>query len=124
MLILPKERYMEMTEKIREIQKLYPLKKWQLADAYSKLERWVEDNSRTIYPEDLGEGQAYGMLYYSHDAFAYDHKTRDWLRNHGDIYSGLWIWNADKSLFWCENAWGQVYEKKLSTVHQPLIEFP
>ena len=35
MLILPKERYMELTEKIREIQKVYPLKKWQLADAYS-----------------------------------------------------------------------------------------
>ena len=124
MLILPKERYVELTEKIREIQKLYPLKKWQLADAYSKLERWVEENSVPIYMEEIKGIKVFGLLSYSPTANAYDLNTREWLSYHGDIYCEIWSWSEEIGKLVNMTAWGGVSERNLAVVHQPLIEFP
>lgn len=124
MRVLPKERYVELTERIKEIQRQFPLKKWQLADAYSKLERWVEENSVPIYMEEIKGIKVFGLLSYSPTANAYDLNTREWLSYHGDIYCEIWSWSEEIGKLVNMNAWGGISERNLAVVHQPLIEFP
>lgn len=124
MRVLPKERYVELTERIKEIQRQFPLKKWQLADAYSKLERWVEENSVPIYMEEIKGIKVFGLLSYTPTANAYDLNTREWLSYHGDIYCEIWSWNEEIGKLVNMTAWGGVSERNLAVVHQPLIEFP
>lgn len=124
MRVLPKERYVELTERIKEIQRQFPLKKWQLADAYSKLERWVEENSVPIYMEEIKGIKVFGLLSYSPTANAYDLNTREWLSYHGDIYCEIWSWSEEIGKLVNMTAWGGVSERNLAVVHQPLIEFP
>ena len=121
---LPKEKYSELNELIRKIQDLYPVKRWQLADAYTKLEKWVEENSVFISMEDVREVGTFGLLAYSIMANAYDRKARTWLPYHGDIYCEIWRWDEKAGKLMNINAWGVIREKELATVHQPLIEFP
>ena len=124
MRVLPKERYVELTERIKEIQRQFPLKKWQLADAYSKLERWVEENSVPIYMEEIKGIKVFGLLSYSPTANAYDLNTREWLSYHGDIYCEIWSWSEENGKLVNMTAWGGISERNLAVVHQPLIEFP
>lgn len=124
MRVLPKERYVELTERIKEIQRQFPLKKWQLADAYSKLERWAEENSVPIYMEEIKGIKVFGLLSYSPTANAYDLNTREWLSYHGDIYCEIWSWSEEIGKLVNMTAWGGVSERNLAVVHQPLIEFP
>lgn len=124
MLILPKEKYGELSAKIKTIQKHYPMKKFQLGCLYYKLQRWIEDNSKLVYQEDFSPDRVFGLLDYSMNASAYDRKTGGWLPYHGDIYCEVWRWNEQTHRLECRTAWGGVEEKNISVVHQPLIEFP
>jgi hypothetical protein len=124
MLILKKNKYEQLVQLITYIQSFYPVKRYQLSEAYNKLERWIDDNSSYIRPENLIDGKIYGIIEYNKMSYAYAKKNGKELMFHGDIYSSIWHWNASKQIFWCENAWGQTYEKQLSSINKPLIEYP
>ena len=123
MRILPKEKYAELNDMIESVRAQYPVKKYELSSEYNRVKIWVEDNSRSVDPNDIADGKSYGLVTLSDMANAYSEKEGKWWPFHGDIYITIWRWSNKARRFLNKDAWGGETALSPEFVHY-MIELP
>ena len=122
MLVLKKEKYDYVTEEIKKIRAKYPTKRSVVEFWATMLRSELVPDAHDTSESNLQDVEAYGEITFSPSATAFHPATGQYLRNHGDIYVTVWIWNKKERYFWCRTAWGTISEKRISQMAQPIIE--
>ena len=126
MLIVRKEYYPNLIERIEQIRSSYPLKRFEIEYKFNKMMEELLEKAEFVSPGDLDSGREYGIPEFVPRATAFDkNRAMAQLRNHGDIYIAVWRWAPESKppMFTADTAWGEMYSKPLSQVHA-IVELP
>ena len=125
MFLLRKEYFGSVDDLIKSIRSFYPCRKSTLREmVYEARKSMVRTSSELIEAADLEDGKRYGQFEVSEMATAFERRTRNELKYHGDVYVTVWTWEAELGCFTCKSAWGGITMRKPAQMSAPLIELP